>query len=90
MENGRRYDIVRAESEKSIIWLEGATNFDLARARVKQLISFWPGKYQIFDLQTKEIVLDTASALGNLPESNPTEVSRHVSAPEAPQPVSQL
>ncbi len=89
MENGRRYDIVRAESEKSIIWLEGAANFDLARARVSQLISFWPGKYQIFDLQTKEIVLDTASALGNLPASNPTEVSQHVSAPDL-QAVSQL
>jgi hypothetical protein len=82
MENGRRYDIVRAESEKSIIWLEGAANFDLARARVSQLISFWPGKYQIFDLQTKEVVLDTASALGKLPASNSTDVSQH--APEVP------
>ena len=89
MENGRRYDIVRAESEKSIIWLEGAANFDLARARVSQLISFWPGKYQSFDLQTKEVVLDPASALGNLPASNSTEVSQH--APEVPQAaVSQL
>ena len=86
MENGRRYDIVRAESEKSIIWLEGAANFDLARSRVNQLISFWPGKYQIFDLQTKEVVLDTDSALmGNLPASNPTEVSQHVDAPEVSQ-----
>ena len=91
MENGRRYDIVRAESEKSIIWLEGAANFDLARARVSQLISFWPGKYQIFDLQTKEVVLDTASALGNLPASNSTEASQHVNAPEVLQvAVSQL
>jgi hypothetical protein len=90
MENGRRYDIVRAESEKSIIWLEGAANFDLARARVSQLISFWPGKYQIFDLQTKEVVLDTASALGNLPASDPTEVSQLVDAPEVPQTISQL
>lgn len=86
MENGRRYDIVRAESEKSIIWLEGAANFDLARARVSQLISFWPGKYQIFDLQTKEVVLETASALGNLPASNPTEASRHVNAVDVSQP----
>jgi hypothetical protein len=85
MENGRRYDIVRAESEKSIIWLEGATNLDSARARVSQLISFWPGKYQIFDLQTKKVVLDTASALGNLPASNPTEVSQRANAPEASQ-----
>ena len=80
MENGRRYDIVRAESEKSIIWLEGASDFDAAKSRVSQLISFWPGKYQIFDLQTKQVVLDTSSALGKMPASNPTEISELVTA----------
>jgi len=80
MENGRRYDIVRAESEKSIIWLEGASDFDAARSRVSQLISFWPGKYQIFDLQTKQVVLDTSSALEKMPASNPTEISELVTA----------
>ena len=80
MENGRRYDIVRAESEKSIIWLEGASDFDAARSRVSQLISFWPGKYQVFDLQTKQVVLDTSSALEKMPASNPTEISELVTA----------
>ena len=60
MEKGRRYDIVRAESEKRLIWLEGAADFETARSRVDQLLSFWPGKYQIFDLRTKQVVLDTA------------------------------
>ena len=62
MENSRRYDIVRAENETSLFWLEGAPDFDRAKSRVAQLISFWPGKYQIFDLETKQVVLDTASA----------------------------
>jgi hypothetical protein len=60
MENGRRYDIVRAESEKRLIWLEGAADFATARSRVDQLLSFWPGKYQIFDLRTKQVVFDTS------------------------------
>jgi hypothetical protein len=80
MENGRRYDIVRAESEKSIIWLEGASDFEKARFRVSQLISFWPGKYQIYDLKTKQVVLDTDSAFGRMPASNPTEISELVTA----------
>lgn len=80
MENGRRYDIVRAESEKSIIWLEGASDFNAARARVSQLISFWPGKYQIFDLRTKQVVLDTSSALGKMSAINATEISELVTA----------
>ena len=80
MENGRRYDIVRAESEKSIIWLEGASDFDAAKSRVSQLISFWPGKYQIFDVQTKQVVLDTSSTLGKMPANNPIEISELVTA----------
>jgi hypothetical protein len=83
MENGRRYDIVRAESEKSIIWLEGASDFNAARTRVSQLISFWPGKYQIYDLKTKQVVLDTDSDLGRMPASNPTEISDLVTAEAA-------
>ena len=80
MENGRRYDIVRAESEKSIIWLEGASDFEKARSRVSQLISFWPGNYQIFDVQTKQVVLDTSSTLGKMPANNPIEISELVTA----------
>jgi len=63
MEDGRRYDIVRAETEKRMIWLEGATDLEIAKSRVEQLISFWPGKYQVFDLHTKEVVLTASSPL---------------------------
>lgn len=63
MEPGRRYDILRKQNEKSLIWLEGAADLNLAESRVKELISFWPGEYQIFDLQTKQVVLHAASPL---------------------------
>ena len=85
MENGRRYDIVRAESEKRLIWLEGAADFNSAKSRVDQLISFWPGKYQIFDLQTKQVVLEAAGPLvredvNAAPEVSPMPVVSQVGA----------
>ncbi|HLZ92869.1 MAG TPA: hypothetical protein VKQ28_14240 [Candidatus Acidoferrum sp.] len=63
LEASRRYDIVRRESEKAMFWLEGAAELSAAKSRVEQLQSFWPGEYQIFDLATKAVVLDTASPL---------------------------
>lgn len=59
--NDRRYDILRKENGKSLIWLEDADNLEAAESRVKELLSFWPGQYEIFDLQTKKMVLNFAS-----------------------------
>jgi len=56
----RRYDILRKEHGKSLIWLEDTDDLQAAESRVKELISFWPGEYQIFDLQTKQMVLDVS------------------------------
>jgi len=70
METRRRYDIVRKESEKAIYWLEGAPELSVAKARVEELLSFWPGEYQIFDLETKQPVL-TTSALCPMPVEMP-------------------
>lgn len=74
MDTSRRYDIVRRESEKAIYWLEGAPELSVAKSRVEELLSFWPGEYQIFDLETKKAVL-TASALRpmEMPASNSAE-----------------
>jgi hypothetical protein len=60
METSRRYDIVRRESEKAIFWLEGASELSAAKSRVEELLAFWPGEYQIFDLETKKVVLTTS------------------------------
>ncbi len=63
MDTSRRYDIVRRESEKAAFWLEGATELSAAKSRVEELLSFWPGEYQIFDLETKEVVLTTSGSI---------------------------
>jgi hypothetical protein len=70
MDTSRRYDIVRKESEKAIYWLEGAPELSVAKSRVEELLSFWPGEYQIFDLATKQAVL-TTSALCPMPMELP-------------------
>jgi len=58
MEPDRRYDILR-KKEEAVIWLEGTAELSAAESRVKELISVWPGEYQIVDLQTKQVVLNT-------------------------------
>jgi hypothetical protein len=61
MEMTRRFDIVRKENEKAAFWLEGAPELSVAKSRVEELLSFWPGEYQIFDLETKQVVLTSSS-----------------------------
>lgn len=73
MDTSRRFDIVRRENEKAVFFLEGAPELSAAKSRVEQLLSFWPGQYQIFDLETKQAVLTTAPVYTALPESNPAE-----------------
>ena len=76
MDTRRRYDIVRKESEKAIYWLEGAPELSIAKSRVEELLSFWPGEYQIFDLETKQAVLTTSDLcpmVAEMPVSNAAE-----------------
>jgi len=56
-----RFDIVRKENERAMFWLEGVADLKTAKLRVEQLLSFWPGAYQVFDLSTKQVVWDTAA-----------------------------
>ena len=58
MESGRRYDILR-KGDEAVIFLEGVADLTAAESRIKELLSFWPGDYQIFDLQTKQVVFNT-------------------------------
>jgi hypothetical protein len=62
MEPNRSYDIVRRESDRILVWLEGAPELSTAKSRVEELLSFWPGEYQIFDLKTKQVVFTSSSA----------------------------
>lgn len=52
----RRYDIVRKENDKSTIWLETASDLNIAESRIEELTSFWPGEFQIMDQQNHQIV----------------------------------
>lgn len=65
----RRYDILRKENEKALIWLEDAADLELAESRVKELISFWPGEYQVFDVSTKQMVLNMAGPVARRGDS---------------------
>ena len=77
MEANRRYDIVRKESEKALFWLESASELNVAKTRVAELLSFWPGEYQIFDLQTKQVVFSssTAASLWSTPLGMPVSIA---------------
>ena len=72
-----RYDIVRKDNEKALFWLESAADLSVAKSRVEQLLSFWPGEYQIFDLETKQVVFtsSTASTLCPAPVGMPFSVA---------------
>jgi len=73
LEATRQYDFVRRDSEKALFWLEGAADLSLAKSRVEQLLTFWPGEYQIFDLRTKEVVLTASARELAVPVSNAAE-----------------
>jgi hypothetical protein len=52
----RHYDIVRKEKDKSAIWLETASDLNIAESRIEELTSFWPGEFQIMDQQNHQTV----------------------------------
>src|ERR1700740_2048100 len=68
-----RYDIVRKDNEKALFWLESAADLSIAKSRVEQLLSFWPGKYQIFGLRPKKVVLTPPETRVPAPASNAAE-----------------
>jgi hypothetical protein len=50
------YDIVRQEDDNSAIWLEAVSDLDAAESRIQELVSFWPGEFQIMDQHNHRIV----------------------------------
>ena len=53
------YDIVRKENESRLLWLESAEDLDRAKCRIKELISFWPGEFQVLDQESHQLVAAT-------------------------------
>jgi hypothetical protein len=50
------FDIVRQEDDNSAIWLEAIPDLNAAQTRIQELVSFWPGEFQIIDQQNHQIV----------------------------------
>jgi hypothetical protein len=59
------YDIVRQEQEddNSAIWLEAVSDLNAAESRIQELVSFWPGEFQILDQQNHRIVARASGLL---------------------------
>jgi hypothetical protein len=56
-----RYDIVRKEGKK-LLWLEDAEDLDSAVSRIRDLVSFWPGEFQVMDQQNHRLVSETTDS----------------------------
>jgi len=70
MRRERRRAPRAAVSSTANVAYPGAPELSAAKTRVEELLSFWPGEYQIFDLETKQAVL-TASDLSDVAEAMP-------------------
>jgi len=55
-----RYDILRRE-DNAAIWLETLADLSAAKSRIKKIVSFWPGRYEVVDHQSQQIVAAVAT-----------------------------
>jgi hypothetical protein len=56
-----RYDILR-RGESSAIWLETSADLKTAKSRIKEIVSFWPGRYEVIEHHSQRIVASAASS----------------------------
>jgi hypothetical protein len=54
------YDILRREVS-SAIWLETSPDLVTAKSRIKEIASFWPGRFEVIDRQSQRIVAAVAT-----------------------------
>ena len=52
----RRYYIVRRENQREVRWIEDAADLESAKCRIKELVSFWPGSFEVMDQQTHQML----------------------------------
>lgn len=57
------YDIVRQEGNRSAIWLETVSDLHTAESRIRELVSVWPGEFQVMDQQSHQIVARVSELL---------------------------
>jgi len=56
-----KYDILRRENDRAVIWLETSADLNTAKSRIKQIVSFWPGRYEVVEHHSQQIVAAVAS-----------------------------
>ncbi len=56
------YDIVKREG-KGAIWLESAADLNSAKSRIRHILSFWPGSYEVVEQGSQKVVAATASSV---------------------------
>ena len=51
-----RFDIVRKENERMMLWLEDAADLETAKSRIQELAFVWPGEFEVMDQLSHQIV----------------------------------
>jgi hypothetical protein len=59
------FDILRRHFDGSFIWLEAASDLNVARARLQKLQAHVPGDYFVFDQASQQIVANSKREGGN-------------------------
>jgi hypothetical protein len=49
-------DILKRQKDGSFVWIEAASDVEVAEERLSQLASISPGEYFVFDQRTQQIV----------------------------------
>lgn len=57
------YDILRRQ-DNAAIWLETSPDLRAAKSRIKEIVTFWPGQYEVIDRQSQRIVASIATPAG--------------------------
>ena len=50
------FDIMKIDSDDSLLWVEAAESFDAAKDRVLEFMYGSPGEYIVFDQETKQLL----------------------------------
>lgn len=56
------YDIVKREGKCAIL-LETTADLRSAKCRIRQILSFWPGKYEVVEQQSQKVLAATAGSV---------------------------
>src|ERR1700737_2751096 len=59
-----RYDILRRENRKSAIWLETSADLNTAKSRIKEIVSFWPGRYGVVEHPSQRVIAEVVRPAG--------------------------